>query len=71
MKYIRIEFSHGSSVIGFGVYPKTLDPKILKSTYSRNEINTIDCKVKVFSLTSCAWRGISNNMHLSVKKYYI
>ncbi|MFS8006088.1 putative F-box domain-containing protein [Helianthus anomalus] len=50
-----------SYVVGFGVCPKTSDPKIVKIKCV-NRASAIDSKAEVFTLSSRAWRSVPMNL---------
>ncbi|XP_071713284.1 putative F-box protein At1g47790 [Rutidosis leptorrhynchoides] len=54
------------TVVGFGVCPRTMDPMLVKITYSSsclyNMIMCIPFQVEIFTLSSGVWRSSSNNM---------
>ncbi|KAM0045021.1 putative F-box domain-containing protein [Helianthus debilis subsp. tardiflorus] len=71
---IRKSVAYEFVVIGFGVCPKTSDPKIVAIQSG----NRIDSEAVVFTLSSGAWRSITtnlrwplNSMHLSCKPVVI
>ncbi|KAJ0799436.1 putative F-box domain-containing protein [Helianthus annuus] len=60
-KSLSIVLPSGLHVVGFGVCPKTSDPKIFKIKYI-NRASAIDSKAEVFTLSSRAWRGVPMNL---------
>ncbi|XP_071713272.1 putative F-box protein At1g32420 [Rutidosis leptorrhynchoides] len=53
------------TVVGFGVCPQTMDPMLVKITYSSSyEYNTVSIpfQVEIFTLISRVWRSSSNNL---------
>ncbi|XP_076929926.1 putative F-box protein At1g47790 [Bidens hawaiensis] len=60
-KSVRIILPLGSSVVGFGVCPKTSDPKIVRLMAP---VNTVDWKAEVFTLGTGSWRSVSMNIRL-------
>jgi F-box interacting protein len=69
-KSVGILLSGEFTALGFGVCPKTSDPKIVKITRISTpcEMHIIGWKVEVFTLSSGVWRSISMNMQLPLKR---
>ncbi|XP_076885493.1 uncharacterized protein LOC143535038 [Bidens hawaiensis] len=64
-KSVGIELCLGYDVFGFGVCPKSSDPKIVKISTKHRK----DEKAEVFTLSSGAWRRVPLNLH-NVKKFF-
>ncbi|XP_076882901.1 putative F-box protein At3g51171 [Bidens hawaiensis] len=65
-KSVGIELCIGYDDVGFGVCPKTSDPKIVKISTSA----PMDKKAEVFSLSSGAWRSVPLNLHNITKFWF-
>nr|XP_043616396.1 F-box protein At5g18160-like [Erigeron canadensis] len=52
---------YNKGVVGFGVCPRTLDPKLVKITRDDHDY-TIPWQVEVYTLSSGIWRSINHNL---------
>ncbi|MFS8006093.1 putative F-box domain-containing protein [Helianthus anomalus] len=66
-KSVGIVIPNEFVVLGFGVCPKTSDPKIVAIKNG----NRIDSKAVVFTLSSGAWRSITTNLHLPLNSMHL
>ncbi|XP_076923219.1 F-box protein CPR1-like [Bidens hawaiensis] len=68
-KYVDIMLPDGRYVLGFGVCPKTNEPKLVKMTWRKEDIITYDYTAEVFTLSSGAWRTVSINLSLEKEAF--
>ncbi|GJX30066.1 retrovirus-related pol polyprotein from transposon TNT 1-94 [Tanacetum coccineum] len=61
--------THGSTYIGFGVWPNTSDIKLVRiNCIDGDGRSTVDWEAKVFTLSTRVWKSVSNIL-LAVKTY--
>ncbi|KAK9079011.1 hypothetical protein SSX86_000680 [Deinandra increscens subsp. villosa] len=61
-KSVSVAVPNGLVAVGFGVCPKTNDPKIVQITSS--SLSPVDWKAEVFTLSTRAWRSIPVNVSI-------